>query len=536
MAGGAYVVADNKIKDYPGRLTWRVFIVCLFACQGGMLFGFDNGITGGVTSMPAFLAKFFPDVYHHTQNPGHGDSAYCKYNNQGLQLFTSCLFIAAAFSSLVGGYTTRALGRRRTMTIGGLLFIIGAALQAGAVHLAMLIVGRVMLGFGVGLANQSVPMYLSEIAPPKLRGALNFMFQLATTSGILIAQLVNYGTSRIHEWGWRLSVGLAAVPAIVLLIGSLLLPETPNSLIERGHNEKALQVLRSVRGTQNVQLEYDDIMAASKVAAQVKNPWRTIFSRRYVPELMTALLIPIFQQLTGINAVVFYAPVLFSSLGMGQDAALLSSVITGAVFVAATIISILTVDTFGRRALFIQGGIQMIVSEIVVAILLAVQFNAHSGEGISPPIGVAVIVFICLFVAGFGWSWGPLGWLVPNEIQPLETRSAGQSLATSANMLLTFVIGQSFLSMLCTMQYGIMLFFAAWCLIMTLYIILCLPETKGVPIEEIVVVWRKHWLWKHFVQPAAIDMNGGAAAGGKQAPSSYAGAEQEMQPRKLSNV
>ncbi|KAK9919065.1 hypothetical protein WJX75_009114 [Coccomyxa subellipsoidea] len=525
MAGAAILVPDNNIKSYNGRLTWVVVLTCIVASTGGLLFGFDNGITGGVTSMGPFLQKFFPDVYAHVQSHDEGNNAYCKYNNQGLQLFTSCLFIAGMVGGLIGGYTTRALGRRRTMTIGSVLFLIGAGLQAGAVHLGMLIAGRIMLGFGVGLANQSVPLYLSEIAPPKMRGGLNNLFQLATTTGILVAQLVNYGTQRL-EWGWRLSVGLAAVPAVILFIGSLVLPETPNSLIERNKHEQARKILRRVRGTDDIGVEFDDICTASAVSAQVKNPWKNILSRKYRPELVMAVFIPFFQQFTGINSVVFYAPVIFSSLGMGQDSSLLSSVIIGVVFVVTTVVAVLTVDKFGRKVLFLQGGVQMIVSEIIVAVLLAVQFNAHSGDAINKSIGAAVIFFICLFVAGFGWSWGPLGWLVPSEIQPLETRSAGQGLTVAVNFLFTFVIGQCFLSMLCAMQYGIFLFFAAWVTVMTLFVAFLLPETKNIPIEEMVVVWRKHWFWSRFVTPAAADLKTMEAGNGaQQLPSSYAAPE-----------
>lgn len=213
--------------------------------------------------------------------------------------------------------------------------------------------------------EQSVPLYLSEMAPAKLRGMLNIAFQLMITIGIFIANLVNYFTNKIEGgWGWRLGLGLAAVPAIIITVGSLFLPDTPNSLIERGHNEQAMSMLRKIRGTDDIKAEYDDLVVASEDSQVVKHPWSTLLQKKYRPQLCMSLLIPTFQQLTGINVVMFYAPVLFKTLGFGDDASLMSAVITGLVNVVATFVSIITVDKVGRRALFLQGGVQMVISQV----------------------------------------------------------------------------------------------------------------------------------------------------------------------------
>ena len=212
---------------------------------------------------------------------------------------------------------------------------------------------------------QAVPVYLSEMAPAKFRGALNIGFQMAVTIGILVANLINYGTARIKGgWGWRLSLGLAAVPAILMTIGSLFLPDTPNSILERGHTEKAKQMLRKIRGTDNVGEEFQDLFDATEAAKKVEHPWKNIVQPRYRPQLVISVLIPFFQQLTGINVINFYAPVLFKTLGFGDNASLMSVVITGTINVLATFVSIFTVDKFGRRILFLEGGIQMIISQV----------------------------------------------------------------------------------------------------------------------------------------------------------------------------
>eukprot|EP00897_Mesotaenium_endlicherianum_P004019 jgi/Mesen1/3645/ME000020S03175 len=446
--------------------------------------------------MPDFLRKFFPGILRESERAK--TNAWCKFDDQLLQLFTSSLFIAGLFGGLLASYTTTKWGRVRTMLISGLFFCLGAILTASAPILIVLVLGRICLGLGVGFANQSVPLYLSEMAPANMRGALNQTFQMATTIGILVAQLINYGTQHLHPWGWRLSLGLAGVPAVMLTIGGLILPETPNSLIERNKLEKGRHVLQKIRGTDNVQAEFDDILVASQRASQVKHPFMNIFTREHRPELTFAITIPIFQQLTGINAIMFYVAPLFNTLGFGESAALYSAVITGAVNAVATLVSIFSVDRVGRKKLFLIGGIQMFIMQVCIGVILGIAFG-DGNKKLSSAVSALVVVLICLYVAGFAWSWGPLGWLVPSEIQPLETRSAGQSITVACNFLFTFIIGQAFLSMLCNMKFGIFLFFAAWVFIMTLFVRFFLPETKGVPLEEMAGIWRNHWFWKKHI-------------------------------------
>lgn len=188
-------------------------------------------------------------------------------------------------------------------------------------------------------------------------------FQMMITIGILIANLINYKTSKL-EHGWRISLGVGAVPAILLCLGSLFLGDTPNSLIERGQHENAKKMLQKIRGTMNVDEEYQDLVDASEEAKKVEHPWRNIMQPKYRPQLTFCSFIPFFQQLTGINVIMFYAPVLFKTLGFGSDASLMSAVITGGVNVVATLVSIFTVDKFGRRILFLEGGAQMLVCQV----------------------------------------------------------------------------------------------------------------------------------------------------------------------------
>lgn len=190
------------------------------------------------------------------------------------------------------------------------------------------------------------------------------MFQLATTIGILTANIINYGTGKVH-WGWRLSLGLAIVPAAMLTLGAIFVPETPNSLIERGKFDQGKVVLKKIRGTNNIDEEYDDIVIASHQAQAIKDPFRNLLARKHRPQLLVAILVPFFQQVTGINAIMFYAPVLFKTIGFGDNSSLYSAIITGAVNCVSTFVSILTVDRLGRKVLFWEGGVQMFICQVL---------------------------------------------------------------------------------------------------------------------------------------------------------------------------
>ncbi|KAF6169638.1 hypothetical protein GIB67_004030 [Kingdonia uniflora] len=458
MAGGAMVLSVGPNKSYSGGMTFYVFWAILVASCGGLIFGYDIGISGGVTAMHPFLMKFFPSVYE-KEIGIQNTNQYCTFNSETLTLFTSSLYLAALVASFVASTVTRKLGRKISMILGGILFLIGAGLNGIALNVAMLYIGRVFLGVGVGFASQSVPLYLSEMAPCMYRGRLNVLFQLMITIGILIANLVNYGSDKIKAgWGWRLSLALAAVPALIVVFGASFLPDTPNYLIDSNKHKEAKAVLKRIRGTDDIDEEYNDISLASQASKSVNDPWKKILERKYRPHIIMAALLPGLQQLTGINVVMFYAPVLFKTLGFGNEASLASAVITGGVNVAATGVAV-----------------------------------------VSQPYAIGVVFCICCFVAGFAWSWGPLAWLVPSEICPLEIRSAAQSITVAVNMLFTFIIAQIFPWLLCNAKFGLFYVFAFFTLVMASFVWYYLPETRGVPIEEMWSVWKEHKVWGKYI-------------------------------------
>ncbi|GMJ07403.1 sugar transport protein 14 [Hibiscus trionum] len=471
MAGGGFGNEGGNLKRahlYEYKITNYFIFACLVAATGGSLFGYDLGVSGGVTSMDDFLKEFFPKIYKRKQAHLH-ETDYCKYDNQLLTLFTSSLYFAGLVSTFGASYVTRQKGRRASILVGAVSFFLGGVINAAAVNIGMLIIGRILLGAGIGFGNQAVPLYLSEMAPAKHRGAVNQLFQFTTCMGILIANLINYKTDKIHPWGWRLSLGLATVPATLMFVGGLALPETPNSLVEQGKLEEAKRVLIKVRGTPNVEAEFADLIEASEAARAIKHPFRNLCKEESPP-----------------------------TLGFGSGASLISSVLTSGMLVIATLVSMALVDRFGRRAFFLEAGTEMFCYMIAVAITLALKFG--EGEELPQAIGWFLVVIICLFVFAYGRSWGPLGWLVPSELFPLETRSAGQSMVVCVNLLFTALIAQCFLVSLCHLKYGIFLLFAGLIFIMSTFIFFLLPETKRVPIEEVYLLWKDHWFWKRYVK------------------------------------
>ncbi|CAL5336340.1 unnamed protein product [Camellia sinensis] len=466
MAGALIIPAgDDSPKDYPGKLTWYVFVTCIVAAMGGLIFGYDIGISGGVTSMAPFLGvdndqETGPQVFH----------AYGRL----------CLLLRCSSQCLC--CTPRYAHHRSNFV-------------------------RCWCWF-----RHSVPLFVSEMAPHRYRGTLNVCFQLFITIGILIAGLVNYFTNMIKgDLGWRISLGGAAVPAVLMIFSSLWVSETPNSLIERGHLDKAKKQLQRIHGVADVQAEFNDLVDASAASKEVEHPWRDLSMRKYRPQLCLAILIPMFQQLTGINVVMFYAPVLFKTIGFQSNASLASAMITGGVNVLATFISVFGTDRWGRKPLFLWGGGTMIVFQSAVAVLIGTKFGVTGDATDLGTLYSSILVCcICIFVTAFAFSWGPLGWLVPSEIFPLEIRSSAQSIVVAVNMSFTFLVAQLFLAALCMVKYGLFIIFAGLVLIMSLFVIFFVPETNNIPIEEMSQVWRGHWYWKKFVDDEKeIEMKNG---------------------------
>nr|CAB3445671.1 unnamed protein product [Digitaria exilis] len=500
MPGAVIVHHHTRYKTYPGEVTGIVVFSCLIASVAGCIFGYDIGLTSGLTSTEPFLIKFFPTIYEERKKQVITNQ-YCKFDSQFLTMFCSSLFLSAMTAAFFAGGITRSFGRKWTLFTGGSAYVTGACLGGISFNFPMLLAGRLLVGAGVGLSIHASPLYISEVAPAQQRGMLNILFQLMITVGILTASMTNYLSSKIPGgWGWRVAVAFGAVPAGVIALGALAIPDSPTSLIQRGDTATARKTLAQIRGVGDVREEFDDLSTASQDAMAVESPWKELlFGGKYKPQLTFSILVPFFQQLTGINVIMFYAPVLFKTVGFKQNASLVSSVITGTVNVFSTFVAIMTADKVGRRALFLQGGTQMIISQILVGTFIGLQFGMSGTGAISEQYAMCIVLFVCVYVAGFAWSWGPMGWLIPSEIYPMAMRTQAMSVTVAVNMFFTAFIGQIFLTLLCHLRFGLFYFFGAWVLLMTLFIAMLLPETKNVPVDEMAHVWKKHWFWRKFV-------------------------------------
>ncbi|KAJ1296260.1 hypothetical protein BS78_01G286400 [Paspalum vaginatum] len=338
------------------------------------------------------------------------------------------------------------------------------------------------------------------MAPPQYRGAINNGFELSLSLGILCANILNYFVVKIRAgWGWRISLSIAALPAAFQALGAILLPETPTFIIQRdGNTDRARVLLQKLRGTASVQMELDDLVSASNLSRTTQYPFRNIFKKKYRPQLVIALLIPFFNEVTGINVINFYAPVMFRTIGLRENASRLSSVVTRLCPTFANIVAMLLVDRTGRTKLLLVGNVEMISSQFFVGAVLAVKFKDHGD--MEKGYACLVLIMMCVFVAGYGWSWGPLTFLIPAEVSPLEIRSAGQSIVVAVTFLMTFVISQTFLAVLCHIKSATFFVFGAWICLMAIFVYLFLPETKRLPMEQVKCVWGRHWFWKKIVR------------------------------------
>ncbi|PUZ47441.1 hypothetical protein GQ55_7G164900 [Panicum hallii var. hallii] len=494
MAGGGFAAAAEG-----GGVTVPVAVTCLMAASCGLIFGYDIGVSGGVTQMESFLRKFFPEVSSRMKSARH--DAYCKYDDQLLTAFTSSLYIAAMLSSLVASRVTRTVGRQAVMLVGGVLFLVGSAINAGAVNIAMLILGRMLLGFGVGFTTQAAPLYLAETSPARWRGAFTTAYNIFLVLGSLAATVTNYFTNRIPGWGWRVSLGLAAVPAAIVVLGALLVPDTPSSLVLRGETDGARASLQRLRGPgADAEAEFKDIVRAVEEARRNdEGAYERLRGKGYRHYLVMVVAIPSFFDLTGVIVMAVFSPVLFRTVGFSSQKAILGSVILSLVNLASSLLSSFVMDRAGRRFLFLSGGAAMIICQLAMTWILAGHLGKHDSVTMPRGYALAVLVLMCLYTLSFGVSWGPLKWVVPSEIYPVEIRSAGQALTVSIALCLSFAQTQVFFSLICAMKYAIFLFYAGWVVVMTAFVAAFLPETKGVPLEAMRAVWARHWYWRRFV-------------------------------------
>lgn len=438
-----------------------VYLAAFFAALGGLLFGYDTGVISG--ALIFIKQQFTLSTFHQ-------------------ELVVSVVLVGAAVASLSGGKLADRLGRRRTLLATAVIFIIGALLCALSESVTLLIIGRVVVGLGIGLASSTVPVYISEVSPAGARGWQVSLFQLAITVGILAAYLVDYAFSSGEGWRWMF--GLAVVPGLLLGLGMLFMPETPRWLAERGHTGLARQVLEKIRGSADVGTEMKEI-EETLVAAEERGRWSDLLSPAVRPALLIGVGLAIFQQVTGINTVIYYAPTIIQSAGIpSASGAILATAGIGLVNVVMTVVAMWLLDRMGRRPLLLIG----IAGMVVTLGALGWLFRAPQQGG-----GTAMLAVILLmaYVASFAISLGPIFWLLIAEIYPLRIRGIAEGTAAGVNWTFNFLVSLTFLTLVQAIGasdsfwlYGL-LAIASW--VMSY---LFVPETKGRTLEEIEASWR----------------------------------------------
>lgn len=431
----------------------RIFFWSLTAALAGFLFGFDTVVISGAE-------KTIQSLWH--LSPGlHGIA------------MASALY-GTVIGSLVGGWPSDRFGRRMTLLWIGVLYLVGAIGSAMAQNVSTFILARVIGGLGIGISTVVAPMYIAEISPPRARGRLAGMFQFNIVFGILIAFVSNALLAGIGENAWRWMLGVAAFPSLFYTLSCFTLPESPRWLFSRkGDREAGLQVLQRIQpqaSRPEIETEADEITAASVARVSSGRFW----SRQLRMPIMLAILIAFFNQMSGINAVLYFAPRIFELTGLGAKAALLQSVGIGATNLVFTFVGLWLIDRLGRRTLLYIGSFGYIASLSLVAWAF---FREHYS-----------IVPVCIFafIAAHAIGQGAVIWVFISEIFPNRHRAEGQALGSFTHWIFAALLTTFFPEMVSVLPAGyVFSFFAGMMCLQLLWVKTMVPETKGIPLEQI---------------------------------------------------
>ena len=438
----------------------HVAIIACTAALGGLLFGYDTGVISG--------ALLFLRAAFHLSPIMAG-------------VVTSIALGGAAIGAAVAGRLADRYGRRPVLLATAIVFALGALVSAAATDLATLLAGRLVVGVGIGGASMLTPLYLAEIAPARQRGALVSANQLAVTIGILVSYLAGYALAADAAWRWML--GLGAVPGVVLAIGMLLLPETPRWLAGHGHVERATRALRRLRGA-GVDIATELAALRADLAAPASaTPGNRLGHRAARLPLVVGIGLAVFQQVTGINTVIYFAPTIFQASGLSSaSAAILATAGIGVVNVVMTAIALWLVDRVGRRVLLLWGLAGMGASLVALAAAFALGHGAL--------LGALTAASLAAYVAAFAIGLGPVFWLLISEIFPLAIRARGMSAATIANWVANLVVALTFLDLVGAIgRTGVFALYAVLTAGAFVFAWRMVPETRGLDLEAIAALW-----------------------------------------------
>ncbi|KAH8422870.1 sugar porter family MFS transporter [Aspergillus melleus] len=484
------LVHNDAMRSDPKEIYgWRVYMLACSACFGGMLFGMETGIIGGVLTMAPFKAKYG------LENIGEVAAANLSAN------IVSTLQAGCFFGALVASIIADKWGRKLGLITASLLSIVGVVMQVAASgHLEAMYIGRLITGFGVGVASMVNPLYVSENAPRAIRGGLTGLYQLFITLGIMLAFWINYG-SVLHIEGtaqYMVPLAMQALPAILLFIGMMLCNESPRWLAKQDRWEDARKTLSRVRNLPSThpyvenefqeiqqQLEHErNLVGGSGFMDLMKEMWLIPGNRK---RAMISIFLMICQQMTGTNAINYYAPQIFENLGInGNATGLFATGVYGIVkVVGCAVFLVFVADSLGRRRSLLWTSAVQGLTMLYIGLYIRIAPPEEGAPVI--PAGYVALVCIFLFAATFQFGWGPVCWIYVSEIPTARLRGLNVSFAAATQWLFNFVVARAVPNMLATVGangYGTYIIFSCFCLSMGVFVWFFIPETKGLALEK----------------------------------------------------
>lgn len=432
-----------------------VVTTCVLAALAGLMFGLDIGVISGAQQ---FIQAEF------------------KIDDHMIEWIVSAMMAGAAVGALGAGWMSASLGRKRSLLLGGVLFIAGSLFCASAWSPEILIVARFVLGLAIGIATFTAPLYLAEVAPERIRGAMISTYQLMITTGILLAFLSDTAFSASGNWRWML--GIIAAPGVLFLVGLFFLPDSPRWLLLKGRREDAQVVLAKLRGDEKVvEKEVADIEEQLKTPQHGWSMFRE--NSNFRRSVGLGVLLQAMQQFTGMNVVMYYAPRIFKDMGYDTHAQMWFTAAVGLTNVLATLIAFGLVDRLGRKPILYAGFAIMAIGLGVVGTMMGMGIHSRGEQFFT-------VGMLLLFIVGFAMSAGPLIWTLCSEVQPLKGRDFGIACSTFTNWVTNMIVGATFLSLLS--GFGNAQTFWLYAALNAVFIVLTfwlVPETKGVTLEQI---------------------------------------------------
>ncbi|KAE8347468.1 hypothetical protein BDV24DRAFT_122172 [Aspergillus arachidicola] len=483
----------KKPDDATGSAAPAI-LIGLFVAFGGVLFGYDTGTISGILAMP-YWRKLFSTGYI---NPSDN---YPDVTSSQSSMIVSLLSAGTFFGALGAAPIADYFGRRLAMIINTFVFCFGVILQVAATAIPLFVAGRFFAGLGVGLLSATIPLYQSETAPKWIRGTIVGAYQLAITIGLLLAAIVNNSTKGRHDTGsYRIPVAVQFAWAIILVVGMILLPETPRFLIKKGKHEAAAKALSRLRridvNDPAIVEELAEIQANHEYELSVGNAsYLSILRGSIGKRLATGCAVQGLQQLAGVNFIFYYGTTFFEHSGIKDG--FIITLITNIVNVVSTFPGLYMVEKWGRRPLLLFGAVGMCVSQLIVAIVGTATTSDVANK--------VLIAFVCVYIFFFACSWGCTAWVVTGELFPLKARAKCLSITTATNWLLNWAIAYATPYMVnsgpgnANLQSKVFFIWGGFCFIAGIFVYTCIYETKGLTLEQvdelyakIPVAWRSH--------------------------------------------